>query len=167
MKYDGLKGYTLDIDATGIEADKQSAKMTYKGFTGYMPMVGHVAENAFAQTSFGERQRALIARAMMAEPELLILDEPCAGLDISGREVLLDGLDAMMRENGRTSLVLVTHHIEEITPGFTHALILRDGCVLAAGPKDEVLRDDMLGEAFGLAIRVDRHDGRYWPRVGR
>jgi len=128
--------------------------------------LGDVAATPFAIASFGERQRTLIARAMMDQPELLILDEPCAGLDIPGREGLLGGLESLAAGDGRTCLVLVTHHIEEITPAFTHALVLRGGRVAACGPKADVLTDEVLSDAFGVNVRVDAHHGRYWPRVG-
>lgn len=135
-----------------------------------------LAEHLYGTLSLGEQQRVLIARALMAEPELLLIDEPCAGLDLPGREVLLETIDALaadgasrVRRGGsrgpRTTLVMVTHHIEEITPRFTHALILKAGQVLAAGPKDEVLTDANLQAAFDLNIELDRRHNRYWPRV--
>jgi len=125
----------------------------------------HLAEQLYGTLSLGEQQRVLIARALMASPELLLIDEPCAGLDLPGREVLLETIDALATDNGQTTLVMVTHHIEEITPRFTHVLILKAGQVLAAGPKDKVLTDANLKAAFGLTIELDHRHGRYWPRV--
>src|SRR5436190_18938640 len=98
-----------------------------------------LANREWVYLSQGERQRVLIARALMARPRLLILDEPCAGLDPVARENFLAFIDALARKKNSPTLVLVTHHVEEITPAFTHALILREGRVLAAGPRDRVL----------------------------
>lgn len=121
-----------------------------------------LADREWAYLSQGERQRTLIARALMAEPELLILDEPCAGLDPVARERFLQHMERLAaRKNGRSPrLVLVTHHVEEITPSFTHALLLRDGAVLAAGPRDRVLTSRLLSETFGAPLRLARSDGR-------
>jgi len=131
-----------------------------------------LAENPYGTLSLGEQQRVLIARALMPEPDLLLIDEPCAGLDLPGREVLLETIDALAEDSlpraksrGHTTLVMVTHHIEEITRRFTHVLILKAGRVLAAGPKDDTLTDANLREAFDLHVELDRRHGRYWPRV--
>jgi len=123
-----------------------------------------LAQAPFATLSLGEQQRVLIARALMAQPRLLILDEACAGLDLPGREDLLDVLDGLGRDDG-PSMVLVTHHIEEISPVFTHVLALRGGRVVASGPKERVLTSAILSRTFGLGIEVERQFGRYWPRV--
>ncbi len=125
-----------------------------------------VAATRFGVLSLGEQQRVLIARALMAEPELLILDEACAGLDLPMREALLAEIDALARAPSRT-LVFVTHHIEEITASFSHVLVLRGGQVAAAGPKADVLTGEVLSAAMGVCVRIDRHDGRFWPRVLR
>jgi iron complex transport system ATP-binding protein len=111
--------------------------------------------------SQGERQRVLIGRALMARPRLLILDEPCAGLDPVAREHFLKFLDDLAHRRGAPALVLVTHHVEEITPAFTHALVLRAGAVVAAGPKSRTVTSAMLSRAFGARIRVRTRDGRY------
>lgn len=124
----------------------------------------HLARSAFATLSLGEQQRVLIARALMAQPKLLILDEACAGLDLPGRECLLEVVDRLGR-NGGPAMVLVTHHIEEISPVFTHVLALRGGRVLAAGMKHDVLTPAILSDTFALPIEVERKFGRYWPRV--
>jgi len=124
-----------------------------------------LTDHPYGTLSLGEQQRVLIARALMPEPELLMIDEPCAGLDLPGREVLLETIDDLAADKGRTTLVMVTHHIEEITPRFTHVLILKAGKVLAAGPKDEILIDTNLQSAFDMRVELDRRHGRYWPRV--
>jgi iron complex transport system ATP-binding protein len=116
--------------------------------------------------SQGERQRILIARALMARPRLLILDEPCAGLDPVAREEFLWFLESLARRRAGPALVLVTHHAEEIMPSFTHALLLRDGRVFASGPKAGVVTSRRLGGAFGARISVRKARGRYATMVG-
>ncbi len=125
---------------------------------------GRLAERAFGLLSLGEQQRVLLARGLMGEPELLILDEPCAGLDLPAREALLATLERLARQGGVT-LVLVTHHIEEIVAPFTHALVLQAGGVLAGGAKADVLTGPVLSQALGLALEVHCRHGRYWPSV--
>lgn len=125
----------------------------------------HVALSPYGVLSLGEQQKVLIARALMAGPDLLILDEACAGLDLAARENLLTTIDALAAGEGGPSLILVTHHIEEIPPAFSHAMILKDGRVLAQGPKGDVLTGDTLTAAFSLPVEVDFRYGRYWPRV--
>jgi len=111
--------------------------------------------------SQGERQRVLIGRALMAEPRLLILDEPCAGLDPAAREHFLQFLQRLGRQKGAPSLVLVTHHVEEIVPVFSHVLILKNGRVLAAGRKPSVLTTRLLSAAFVGQLRLKFSRGRY------
>lgn len=123
----------------------------------------HLAQREWLYLSQGERQRVLIARALMAKPKLLILDEPCAGLDPVAREEFLHFMDRITRHG--PSLVLVTHHVEEITPGFTHALVLRQGSVLAAGPLRRVITARTLSQAFGARINIGRRAGRLSARV--
>jgi iron complex transport system ATP-binding protein len=120
-----------------------------------------LARRQWAFLSQGERQRVLIARALMARPKLLILDEPCAGLDPVAREEFLRFIDATARRRGGPALVLVTHHAEEIMPSFTHALLMRDGRVSASGPKLRVLTTRRLSGAFGARISVKIVGGRY------
>jgi iron complex transport system ATP-binding protein len=126
---------------------------------------GHVAGQAFGTLSSGERQRVLLARTLMTAPSLWLLDEPTAGLDLAGREELVDTLGSLARDPATPPMVLVTHHLEEIPAGFTHALLLRDGHILAKGSLHEVVDDETLSECFGLPLSV-RHDGagRWWAR---
>ena len=123
--------------------------------------VEHLAERWFGTLSEGERKRVQIARALMSDPELLLLDEPAAGLDLGGREELVGALAELARDRRSPALVLVTHHVEEIPPGFTHLLLLRAGRVFAAGPIDEVLTADNLSGTFDVPLRLDRGDGRW------
>jgi iron complex transport system ATP-binding protein len=126
----------------------------------------HLAGREWAYLSQGERQRVLIARALMARPRLLILDEPCAGLDPVAREDFLRYVEMVASGRQGPSLVLVTHHAEEIMPAFTHALLLREGRVFASGPKAGVITSRRLGGAFGARIRVRRARRRYSASVG-
>ena len=111
--------------------------------------------------SQGERQRVLIGRALMARPRLLILDEPCAGLDPAAREHFLQFLERLARGRGAPVLVLVTHHTEEITPSFSHVLVLKGGRVAASGEKALMLNSKLLSYAFGVPVRIRREQGRY------
>ena len=122
--------------------------------------LAHLAKREWAYLSQGERQRILIARALMARPQLLILDEPCAGLDPVARENFLRFLETLPRRRGAPGLVLVTHHVEEITPSFTHALLLRAGSVLAAGPRATVLTSKNLSAVFGAPLRLTQRGGK-------
>lgn len=127
----------------------------------------HLAERAYGTLSEGERKRVLIARAMMTDPELLLLDEPAAGLDLGGREELVARLGDLAADPDSPALVLVTHHVEEIPPGFSHGLILSDGGVVDSGLLSEVLTADNLSKAFGQSIALDLIDGRYFARRAR
>src|SRR5919199_847959 len=123
-----------------------------------------VAEHRWVLLGEGERKRVQIARALMADPELLLLDEPGAGLDLGGREDLVTRLSDLARYRYAPAQVLVTHHVEEIPPGYTHALLLRGGEVVAAGPLDEVVTEPALSETFGLHLTVTRAQGRFTAR---
>jgi len=125
----------------------------------------NVAESRWGWLSQGERQRILIGRALMARPELLILDEPCAGLDPVARERFLGFLDRLAAAGASPALVLVTHHVEEIMPKFSHALVLKSGRVLAAGAKSSVMKSKILSDAFGAPVKVSRRGDRYALRV--
>jgi len=127
----------------------------------------HLRDRTYGTLSEGERKRAQIARALMTDPELLLLDEPAAGLDLGGREDLVGRLAAIAADPAAPTTVLVTHHVEEIPAGFTHALLLRGGQVIARGPIEQVLDDDTLSATFGLPLALDRRDGRYGARARR
>lgn len=127
----------------------------------------HLAERTFATLSEGERKRVLIARALMTDPELLLLDEPAAGLDLGGREELVARLADVAADPDAPAMVLVTHHVEEIPLGFSHCMLLSAGAVVAAGLLPDVLTAENLSAAFGQAITVDVVDGRYFARRAR
>ncbi|PJI95246.1 ABC transporter ATP-binding protein [Luteimicrobium subarcticum] len=129
--------------------------------------VDHLADRAFGTLSEGERKRVQIARSLMTDPELLLLDEPAAGLDLGGREELVEALAELAGDAAAPVLVLVTHHVEEIPPGFTHLLLLRDGQVHAAGPLEEVLTSENLSGAFGIPLVVERAGDRWAARSAR
>lgn len=129
--------------------------------------VADLADRTFGTLSEGERKRTQIARSLMTDPELLLLDEPAAGLDLGGREELVAALAELAADPRSPVLVLVTHHVEEIPPGFTHLMLLRDGRVHAAGPLEEVLTAEQLSGAFGLPLTVERHEGRWAARAAR
>lgn len=123
-----------------------------------------MADQPFGTLSQGERKKALLARTMMASPELLILDEPCAGLDLFEREKFLDALASFSSPN--LAMLYVTHHIEEIVPLFTHVALMADGRITAQGAKRDVLTPDLLREAYDLPLVVDWTNDRPWIRVG-
>ena len=124
--------------------------------------LAHLLDRRVDQLSEGERQRLLLARMLMPDPDLLLLDEPTAGLDLPGRERLVTQLAALGDAPRPQAIVLVTHQFEEIPPGFTHGLMLRDGAVVAAGPLDEVLTGDNLAACFGVPLSLERRGGRWW-----
>jgi iron complex transport system ATP-binding protein len=121
----------------------------------------YLADRPWGFLSQGERQRVLIGRALMANPRVLILDEPCAGLDPVAREHFLGFIERLGRQRNGPALILVTHHVEEIVPAFGHVLILKGGGTLAAGTRDSVLTSTNLSKAFGAPCRLSRREGRY------
>jgi iron complex transport system ATP-binding protein len=123
-----------------------------------------LADRTFGTLSEGERKRTLIARALMTDPELLLLDEPGAGLDLGAREDLLASLEVLSEADGAPVLVMVSHHVEEIPRGFTHVLMLRDGRIVAQGPIRETLTADTLGRTFGMRLELSAEGGRYGAR---
>lgn len=125
----------------------------------------YLADRRWEVLSQGERQRILIGRALMAKPRLLILDEPCAGLDPVAREHFLAFIQRLGSQRGAPALIFVTHHVEEIVPVFTHALLLRAGRVLTAGEKKTVLTSHNLSDAFSSPLRLVQKDGRYELRA--
>ncbi|MGI9645300.1 MAG: ABC transporter ATP-binding protein [Ilumatobacteraceae bacterium] len=124
--------------------------------------VERFAARTFGTLSSGEKQRVLLARTLMNDPAVVLLDEPSAGLDLGGREQLVMTLDAFAADPGSPAMVLVTHHVDEIPPSLTHAMLLRDGDAIAHGPVDEVLTADSLSQCFGVSLQLQRRaDGRF------
>lgn len=127
--------------------------------------LGDMAERAFGTLSDGERKRTQIARAVMTDPELLLLDEPVASLDLAAREHTVKTIGDFASSPAAPAIIMVTHHLEEIPAGFTHALLLRDGAVYAAGPIEHTLTSTKVSEAFGIDVTVDRVGSRYTARA--
>lgn len=125
--------------------------------------IAHLAGRTFGTLSEG-RKRVLIARALMTDPEMIVLDEPAAGLDLGAREDLVSSLQNLASDDDAPVLVLVTHHVEEIPPGFTHVLLLRDGAVVAQGPISSTLTAENLTRAFGTPLELAVSEGRYTAR---
>ncbi len=121
-----------------------------------------LAERRFGVLSEGERKRVLAARALMTDPELLLLDEPAAGLDLGGREDLLARLSRLALDDGAPATILVTHHVEEIPVAFSHLLLLRGGSVVAQGPIEDVLSEESLSETFGMRLHLQARRHRYF-----
>jgi iron complex transport system ATP-binding protein len=125
----------------------------------------HLIRRRFSTLSEGERKRVQIARSLMPDPELLLLDEPAAGLDLGGREDLLKRLSALAHNPKAPMMVLVTHHVEEVPDGFGHAILLRKGGVVASGPIGEVFTEANLSKCFGVALSVERWHDRWSARA--
>jgi iron complex transport system ATP-binding protein len=159
-----------DAVVTGVDAALEPWWSTYSdadheradGLLGWVGCAGHVGQE-LATLSEGERKRVLVARLLMADPALLLFDEPCAGLDLGGRESLVTVLGELAQ--GERPLVMVTHHLEEIPPGFTHALLLRAGEVVAAGPISATLSSAAVSDTFGVAVTVESDGTRWSARV--
>ncbi|MEU5044907.1 ABC transporter ATP-binding protein [Streptomyces griseorubiginosus] len=143
---------------TGEQRDRAEQLIGTLGLAG-------LADARWPTLSQGQRGRTLIARALMPQPRLLLLDEPATGLDLPGREQLIDALGELRREHPALATVLVTHHLEELPPGTTHALLLREGRVLAQGPASHVLTGDQVGKCFDLPLVLERRDGRWTVRL--
>lgn len=125
---------------------------------------GPLVDKPFGVLSQGERQQVLIARARMVDPLLVVLDEPCAGMDPGVRERFLAWLDQLAAAAGRCAMIHVTHHVEEIMPAFERALVMQEGRIVAAGPKEEVITPQLLADVYGLAVdRLEQAGGRFWP----
>ena len=143
-----------------VDTDRAEALLAAFGVVG-------LGERTFGTLSEGERKRVLVARAVMTDPELLLLDEPAAGLDLRGREDLVRGLTSLALDPASPSTVLVTHHVEEIPRGFDHVLLMRSGEVVAAGPVDLVLTAATLSDTFGIALDLVLDHGRWAARAAR
>lgn len=147
---------------------EQYDEMDFDRAQALMQMFGvdQLAERTFGTLSEGERKRVEIARALMTDPELLLLDEPGAGLDLGGREHLVATLSSLCQDPAAPAVVLVTHHVEEIPAGITHALLLDHGHAAASGPVDQVLTDQNLSDVFGLGLHIERDaDGRWTAKA--
>ena len=127
--------------------------------------VDHLVDRTFGTLSEGERKRVQIARALMTDPELLLLDEPAAGLDLTGRELLVRSLTQLAADEFSPARVMVTHHVEEIPPGMTHVLLMSEGRVVAAGPLEETLTATNMSATFGLPLELERRGGRWAARA--
>ncbi|KRA23178.1 ABC transporter ATP-binding protein [Microbacterium sp. Root61] len=125
----------------------------------------HLADRTFGTLSDGEQKRVQIARAVMTDPELLLLDEPTASLDLGAREELLTLLSGYAQAPTTPAMVMVTHHVEEIPVGFTHVMLMRDGAIVAAGPIEETLTAENLTDTFGMPITLSSEDGRHAARA--
>lgn len=147
----------------GYEKDDERRAFTLLNEWGMGPLLNR----PFASLSEGERKRVQIARALMTDPELLLLDEPAAGLDLGGREDLVHRLSELANDDAAPAIVLVTHHLEEVPPGFTHAMLMRDAGVVASGPIEQVLTSEHLSETFGLPLDVSVNAGRYTATARR
>jgi iron complex transport system ATP-binding protein len=154
-KYGALEPWWHDYD----DADRARARalLADAGF-------GYTADREFGVLSEGERKQVLLARAQMHEPDLLLLDEPMAGVDLGGRESLVRRLDEIGRDSTAPPIVFVTHHVEEIPPSFDRALLLRDGRVVAAGTFRDVLTSSALSETFGVKLELREDGGRFSVR---
>ena len=124
----------------------------------------HLADRTYGTLSEGERKRVQIARALMTDPELMLLDEPAAGLDLGGREDLVSTLSVLAMDEYSPATVLVSHHVEEIPPGFTHVLLLREGRVVASGPLERVLTEEIVSTTFNMPLSLRYEDGRWAAR---
>lgn len=138
------------------ESDWQAARNHLDRFA-----AGHLRNRPYGTLSAGEKQRVLIARSLMTDPRLLLLDEATTGLDLGAREELIASLEDFASDPSSPAVVLVTHHVEEIPRGFTHILMLSEGEMVATGPIDRTLTPDVLTASFGLPLRLERIDGRY------
>jgi iron complex transport system ATP-binding protein len=141
-----------------VDVRRAAGLLDRLGMTGF-------ATRTYGTLSQGEKARVQIARALMTDPELLLLDEPAAGMDLGGREDLLRRLTRFAEDPDAPASVLVTHHVEELPPGITHVLLLREGAIVAAGLARDVLTPEKLSETFGLPLEVERRDGRWYARA--
>ncbi|MFG6120172.1 ABC transporter ATP-binding protein [Thalassobacillus sp. B23F22_16] len=154
------KHATIGIYDEITPTDRKRAKRLLEQFR-----IENLSGQKFSSLSQGEKRKTMIARALMASPELLILDEPCSGLDILSREELLQTIDQMNRAVDGPTLIYVTHHIEEVIPSISHALLLHAGSIVASGEKYSTLTRDYLQQTFELPLAVEWDNDRPWTRV--
>lgn len=121
-----------------------------------------LADRTYKTLSQGEKQKVLIARAIVNNPPLLILDEPCAGLDISAREKIITFIDEIANDNRRPSIIMVTHHVEEIPPSITHVMLIKNGSIFASGEKKEMINDKIISDYFKMRVKINTNDKRYF-----
>ena len=159
-----LSGKRATINYWGDPTEKELAEA---GRWLYLVGCEHIAKRPWAVISQGERQRVLIARALIGRPKLLILDEPWAGLDPVARESFLGFLQDTLTVEFRIPCILVTHHVEEILPMFSHVMLLRAGKVLAAGPRKQVMTDPLMSAVFGAPVSLEQDSGRVHMRILR
>jgi iron complex transport system ATP-binding protein len=157
---------TLDVVLSGATGTVFTLAGDAQRARGLLELVGlgGLEDRAFATCSEGERARAMLARALMADAPLLVLDEPAAGLDLGGRALLLDAFDRLVRDHPELASITVMHHLEELPAATTHALLLRDGRIVALGPVAAAITGETLTAAFGLPLAVERVNGRLYAR---
>lgn len=153
----GEYGYLRFYEPIPDEALQKAAHMLER------VKLGHVKDQPLASLSQGERKKIMLARALMNEPKLLIMDEPCSGLDMFEREKLLEDIEELKNRN--LSIIYVTHHLEEIMPMFTHLALLENGRIVAQGSKSEVLTAEHLHSTFQIPLSIDWYNGRPWAKV--
>lgn len=142
-------------DPTPADFENARAQLEFMG-------CDYVAERPYSVLSQGEKQRVLIARSLMLSPRLLILDEPCSGLDPSSREFFLEFIEKLGQQTDGPTLIYVTHHIEEVVSIFSHVCVMKAGRILLNGPKDRIITGENLAQAFGMEMTISRSNGRYW-----
>ena len=157
-----LTGCFGTIGLYDTPTDSQRAAATH--LLSEVGLAGHEAQR-FATLSTGEQRRALIARALVSEPELLILDEPTAGLDVRGREQLLNTIEAILSSSSPPTVLMITHHVEELSPRTAQVLLMKRGRFVAAGPPRQVITPEALSDVFDCPVFVRRLHGRYWLEV--
>lgn len=155
-----LSGFEASI---GLYRDPTDAELAAAQRTLEDLECAHLADHPFAKLSSGEQMKILIGRATVARPEILVLDEPCSHLDMRSREHLLDTIDGLTHRDKHPLILFVTHRVEDIIPLFTHGLIMKDGRVLASGPRNDILNETVLRRAFSIDVKLKPFNGRYWP----
>lgn len=125
----------------------------------------HLADRQFTTLSTGEQKRVVLARALAAQPELLILDEPCTGLDLVSREEFLHAVEKLGAQADGPSVIYVTHHVEEIMPFISHCLLMKDRSVYCAGEKEKIMKERSLGEVLGAPLKIEHRNGRHFAQV--